>query len=303
MRHDWYQATIDPPQGLEASQVVECIAGLGTELRQAPGLARMYRYQDGYAVYKDDIGPVAHVFTGGQRGTVHAFASGDYTDEFVHLIRSQYPECHRVTRADAAQDFNESGAYDRVRSSLVEVAERYHVSFLQYQDELDATAGRTQYMGSPRSNCRVRLYEKGLQQQAIIKASSGAFKPPQMKLLNPATGELVEPGDWTRVEAQVRPETDYGKVWLSKASPEEVWACSPWLSDVAQVVLSLNLERFVMTRRKQTTVDKALQTMVSQYRKAILKKTADLGGSPEAFGLHLASVMAEMDRKSRSGMV
>lgn len=303
MRHDWYQATIDPPQGRTAAQVVEVLSSLGDEMRPAQGLARMYRYENGYAVFKEDVGPVASILVGGQGGTVHAFASGDDTEPFVDLVRGQFGDCHRVTRADAAQDFNESGAYDRVRETLRPIAERHHVSFLQYQDDLDHEAGRTQYMGSPRSNCRLRLYEKGRQQQALIKASLPGFKPPHTLLLNPATGELVEAENWTRVEAQVRPATDHGKRWLASVSPEQVWGCSPWLCEVGGAVLALDLERFVMTARKQTSVDRALQVMAAQYQKAILHKMQELGGSPEAFGVHLASVIRENERRRRTGIV
>jgi hypothetical protein len=303
MRHDWYQATIDPPAGATVSQVLDVLASLGDECRPAYGLARMYRYETGYGVFREDVGPVAHVLFGGQQGTVHAFASGDDTGPFVDLVRENFGDCHRVTRADAAQDLNEAGAYDRVRESLIPIAEHHRVSFLQYEDELDATAGRTQYMGSPRSNCRLRLYEKGLQQKALVRALSGGHVFQNMRILNPATGELVEPENWTRIEAQVRPPDDLGKRWLASASAEEVWSCSPWLRDVGGALLSLQLEEFVMTSRKKTGVDRALQVMAAQYQKAITKKMEQLGGSPEAFGVHLAALICENERRRRTGVV
>lgn len=297
MRFDYYQATM--PGDSEKNLAV--LAGLGDELRPAQGLAKMYRYDRGYAVYSKGVGPVAHVFAGGQGGTVHGFASGEDTQEFVRLVRAECPG-HRVTRADAAEDFNEKGAYDRVRELLRPIVAQHGVSFLQYADDLDECAGRTQYVGRPKSDVRVRLYEKGWQEAAKTLGWLGV-PDSDLRIVNRTTGELISPECWTRIEAQVRPPDDKGKVWLATASPDAVWGCSPWLRDVAQKVLALELERFVMTRRKETTVDRALRIMCSQYGRSMEKKVEELGLSWEEFGKHLQSVMRDHERARRTGMV
>lgn len=95
---------------------------------------------------------------------MHALASSDHTDSFVDLVRTEWPERHLVTRMDAAQDFNEERCYDRLRRVSRGVAKRHRLSFPQYADPLNPKAGRTQYIGSPKSDYRVRLYEKGWEQ-------------------------------------------------------------------------------------------------------------------------------------------
>lgn len=182
MRFDWYQTTVED----DPRKVVTTIAKLGDELRPADGLARKYRYGQGWAVHHNQKGVVAHVFAGGNGDKPHAYASSEATDAFVELVRTEWPDKHLVTRMDAAQDFNEEGAYDRLRPVARKIAKRHRLNFPRYEDELHPMAGRTQYVGSPSSDYRARLYEKGWEQVAKLlalfkKQLPGGLRPTRYK--------------------------------------------------------------------------------------------------------------------------
>lgn len=226
MRFDWYQTTIDAP----ADDVLEQVMKLGDRVKDADKLASRYRYDKGWEISRDDCGTVAHVFAGGNGGKPHAFASGQATDAFVDLVRSEWPDRHLVTRMDAAEDFNEEGCYDRIRLPMKRIAKRFGLNFPQYEDDLNPSAGRTQYVGSPKSDYRARLYEKGWEE--VNKQLARFNLPPGvsetiMMITNTVTGEMIRPQDWTRLELQVRPRQEEGRRMAAFATPEEAWSFSP----------------------------------------------------------------------------
>ena len=288
-RFDWYQVTVR--EGVR--QARECLLSFGDEVREAAGLARMYRYEQGWEVWKDGQGPVCRVLCGGQGGTLHAWVSGEHTDGFCECVRAEFP-AHLVTRADSAQDFQEVGGYDRMRSALRGVAAVRGVSFMQYADDLDESAGRTQYIGKPASDCRVRLYEKGKQVVQGRKGSGCGW------LLNTVTGEWIPADAWVRLEAQVRPRDEQARVWLAQAEPWQVWGCSPWLRDVAAVVLGLRVERMVIQRRRDTSLDQALRAMVEQYGRSLSEKARQVGGWEEV-GEYLRQCLEAVEEEKRTG--
>lgn len=275
MRFDWYQTTIeDKPR-----DVLATIAKLGHETRPADGLAKRYRYAQGWAVHHQQRGVVAHVFAGGNGDKPHAFASSEATDAFVDLVRTEWPDRHLVTRMDAAEDFNEEGCYDRLRPVAKRIAKRHRLAFPTISDELDPNAGRTQYIGSTSSDYRARLYEKGWEQVAKLLA---LFKQPieagaVVSIRNEVTGEDVRPQDWTRMELQLRPRQEDARRRAASLLPDEAWGCTPWAQELAAEALALDLERIVMRTRKVSKDEEALRWMCQHYGAMLQRLQHDLG--------------------------
>lgn len=276
MRFDWYQTTIEE----KPFPVLEKMVLLGDELRAADNMAKCYHYTQGWAVHSHTRGVVAHVFAGGNGGNTHALASSDATDAFVDLVRNEWPDNHLVTRMDPAQDFNEARCYDRLRKVTRRIAKRHKLSFPQYSDALNPKAGRTQYIGSPKSDYRVRLYEKGWEQVGklveSLKIGAGVADAVQT-IRNEATGENVRPEDWTRLELQVRPRQELARRMAAKLTPEQAWGCTDWTREMAQEAMALELEKIVMRTRKLSADDELMYWMCKHYGAVLQRFYADLG--------------------------
>lgn len=293
MRFDWYQTTIEA----EPREVVETIAKLGHELRPADSLARRYRYNQGWAVHHNQRGVVAHVMAGGNGDKPHAFASSDETDAFVSLVRTEWPDRHLVTRMDSAQDFNEEGAYGRLRRVSRRIAKEHRLRFPKIEDVLDPTAGRTQYIGSPSSDYRGRLYEKGWEQVqkllALFKTKlPGIGADSIVSVRNEATGEDVRPQDWVRLELQARPKDEDARRLAAVATPEQAWGFTDWSQHLAREAMALDLERFYIRTRKVSKDEEALRWMCQQYGGMLTRQKLDLGDWA-CVGLEIGRIIEE----------
>lgn len=292
MRFDWYQTTIET----DPQHAIQTIAKLGHRLEPADNLARRYRYLQGFQVIHDHKGVVATCFAGGNGGKPHAFASSEATDDFVQLVREQWPDRHLVTRMDAAEDFNDRTAFDRLRKEALKVAKSHRLAFPAIVDELNAKAGRTQYIGSPSSDYRGRLYEKGLEQLAKHREWFAKhypqFDPMQAESLTTPTGEPIRPEDWIRIEVQCRPDGEQARRAAAAATPEQAWGFTSWSHDLAKVALNLDLERIYIRQRKVSKDDESLRWMCQQYG-AMLQRFAQDLGDWKAVGLQIRDTINE----------
>jgi hypothetical protein len=278
MRFDWYQATIEE----KPLVALELIRKLGHGVRQADGFARLYHYTQGWDVHHNQHGVVARIMAGGNGQYPHALASSSATDAFVDLVRTEWPGRHLVTRMDSAQDFVEPGAYDRLRAVAKRVARRHRLSFAAYEDELHPMAGRTQYVGSPRSDYRARLYEKGWEQVAKLLQGLGPSLPADAAgnvplIRNELTGEDVKPEDWTRLECQVRPRREEGKRAAAALSPVQAWGVSDWVKDLADEAMELDLERIDVRTRKVSKDEESRLWMCKAYAKILQRWHGECG--------------------------
>jgi hypothetical protein len=283
MRFDYYTATIDaPPQ-----TVLDTLKQLGHEFQDATALARSYRYQQGFKILHDRRGAVATVCMGGNGSRTLAFASGENTDQFVDLVRSEWTDNHFVTRADAAQDFIEPKSYNKLQKVCKSIAKANRLQFPAVSDELNPTAGRTQYIGSPKSNFRARLYEKGFEQLARMKwhPSSIQFQTPD--------GLYVAPDDWVRLELQVRPQGDDAKFLASHSAPEQFWGFSHWTHELASKAMALELERITLRQHKHLANDEKLRWMCKMYGNALINLHQDVGDWA-AVGLTIGEMLQEV---------
>ena len=150
---------------------------------------------------------------------------------FSEVIRACWKGKHLVTRRDAAQDFNDPRAYARLRRIGKRIAKDKKLTFTSIEDRLDPYAGRTQYIGSPKSDYRCRIYEKGFEQakkEAALWEKQGVdmYANGAPLVLNVETGEYIPAENWVRSELQVRARQEEGRRLLAELSPEQCWCVS-----------------------------------------------------------------------------
>lgn len=283
MIFDYYSSTIDAPPEV----VLNTLRQLGHELEDATSLARSYRYQQGFRVKHQRYGTVATVCMGGNGSRTLAFASGENTEEFVQLVRSEWTDNHFVTRADPAQDFIQPKSFNKLQKVCKTIAKANRLQFPAFSDALNPTAGRTQYIGSPSSNFRARLYEKGYEQLARMK-----WHPVGLRFRTPE-GELVEPDNWVRLELQVRPQGEAAKHLAAHATPEEFWGFSHWTHELAAKTMALNLERITLRQHKHLANDEKLRWMCKMYGNALQNLRDDVGDW-KAVGMTIGELLQEV---------
>lgn len=271
MRFDWYQATIED----KPLQVIDLLLKLGHEVRQSDGPAKAYRYKQGWEIHHNQRGVVARVFAGGTGIYPHALASSDETDAFVDLVRNEWEGRHLVTRQDSAQDFNEPGAYPRLRRVARNVAKARRMTFRAIVDSLNPQAGRTQYIGSKKSDYLGRLYEKGFEQMAKVRGLQPGIHLDS--ITNTTTGEKVKPEDWVRLELQARPQGEEARRRAAIATPVQAWTFTDWSHELLKEAMGLDLERFYMRTRKMSKDEEALRWMCQQYGAMLGRLQNDLG--------------------------
>lgn len=274
MRFDWYQATIEA----DPFSVLSSVEKLGSFVEQDDKIARRYRYDQGFSVHHHERGLVARVFWGGNGKNPHAFASGQDTDAFVDLVRSEWPDRHLVTRMDSAEDFYEEGAYDRILRVSKRIAKDHHLQFPKIEDELNPIAGRTQYIGGKKSDYRGRLYEKGW--EVVQKSAAfhgGVCTEFHGMVVNELTGEFVDPSMWVRLELQGRPSGEDARRAAAAASPSQAWTFTSWSTDLAEAALNLELERFYVRTRKFSKDEMAFRWMCRQYGAMLTRRCLSLG--------------------------
>lgn len=269
MRFDWYAATVQD----SAPEVVERVAvGLGAKVVAGRAL---HGYSNGYD-FRRDGSTVARALTGGRNGFPHVWASGDDADEFVPLVRSSWPERHRVTRLDAAEDFDAPGAWDRLYSAALALADERHLKIDQAGDWHRLEEGRTFYVGGRKSAVFARLYEKGKQLRGL--AVEGA---PDIS------------ADLVRLELQVRPE-GAARYVAARCEPEDAYGFSEWGRELARRVYGLEVDRVHIKERRESDDERALAWLVRQYGDH-LGRLADRMGSWESAGVYLGRKVARQE--------
>mgnify|MGYP003376034562 CR=1 FL=1 len=288
MFFDWYQGTIQD----DAVTVLETLKKLGTETRVNDSIARMYHYKHGIQIHSNS-GVVATVLFDGDKHP-HAFATSDQAHTFAEVLREEWPDKHKVTRVDATQDFHEFGSYERLRKVCKTVAKDHKLKFPQYSDDINPKAGRTQYVGSPKSDYRCRLYEKGYQVIGDIpQVKQGKVRAEDIPTWADSTGQIVNVDSWTRIELQVRPRHDDGKILASTLTPDQVWAMSPWTLELAKKALALNLEQVYIRQKRLSDDEKAFRAMCSQYGNILERLRVDLGDW-QSLGLTIGETIKEI---------
>lgn len=279
MRLDWYQSTIND----KPLNVVDVLSSLGDEVRRNDRIAKMYRYTNGVEIASKGVVVASAVF-GGNGGGVHCWATSDEAQPFSDLLRAQWPDDHLVTRVDSCQDFADPDAFKKVSRVMRGIAKSNGMKYPRVADPLNPEDGVTQYIGSPSSAYRGRLYGKGFEVASRFRDQFGYS-------LDMKNGTVYIPdldmdcplSHWVRLELQARPKGDEARRLAAKASPEEIWTFTGWSHQLLDKAIGLKLERFYMRSRKTTNHERAVRYICKTFGKS-LSIMADELGSWDALG-------------------
>jgi hypothetical protein len=203
----------------------------------------------------------ALVSGGGQHEFPHVVGTGDDAPALARLTRSMP---HRVSRVDVCVDTEEGGAYETLRTDLLRVGTAHGTSAREITSPLDASAGRTLYLGSTSSEHMGRLYEKGKQLPAEDRP------------------------DWVRWELQVTPKKGR-KDWAAVASPLDLLGAAQWARVFAASSLDLDPARPPVHPERVSDLDGALAACAVQYGGRLLELLALYHGDLAACMLDLVT--------------
>lgn len=277
MHFDWYAATI-PERSAEVG--LEMLhAGLGGVVvdneRGMNGFSRSWSI-------RGPEGVRCTFLAGGVNPYPHAFASGDQTAAFVDVVRGHWPGNHDVSRMDSAQDFDEVGCWDKLKEACLTVAKRLDLLAECQGDWVGhnlGVRGRTLYIGSRKSACYVRLYEKGK----------------QMRGLNPAIA-LKYSENWIRLEAQIRPDRN-NRDKAAIVSPLEAWGFSTTTQEILAACTNQNVPRIESRGHNRSNLERTLDYLAHHFTKTFTLGCVEAGGA-ESFGRQFMKRVARVQLTS-----
>lgn len=248
-RFDWYSATFEH---LDAERVAQQLAistgGSITLGRGRFGYSRRYSIEHSGETLVNVYGGSATA------GEVHVEIMSQGCDKYVPLVRELWP-LHRVSRADSAHDF--AGDFEHFKALCLDFAQGVGISHRLIQD---SEGGATLYLGSASSENQVRLYKKSEQLLAKHPERAGEIPP----------GIL-------RLELQTRPGKRAKKERLSVMKPDDLWGLGRWTQNLAQTILSMDVERVQVEVNPTSDWSRMLHYLGAQYGPGIARRIETKG--------------------------
>jgi hypothetical protein len=262
---DWYQCSVND----SIEKVQDWLSKEYPEADQSPtkpknGAGQAIQLTVGGSVI------VQAIWGGGMPdGMINIWSTGYDAIRFAQLVKDRYPLVHKVSRADAAINFDSSGAWDFFYNWGCQLAEKHKLKVEYAGNHLTGVGGRTIYIGSPLSATRLVIYEKGKQ-------------IPELDLPN-----LV------RVELRVKPKGWKAGCQVGSLKPKDLYKCSKWAIDAGEYLFSDNgWQRVVIgTRWTKSDAEKARSAFIKQYSGVIGDWVAELG-SWQALGQEIGERVA-----------
>ena len=257
---DWYAASFP---GVGPDEFLGSFLNKNDLAKVVPYQGKTHGYEGGARVLLGDL-VLLSVLWGGNRGApLNAWASGGRSPAFAGWARSDFPN-HYVTRVDAAIDLNAPGAWDDLLDLFFDLRNAFpRVQSSVLGDLYGGKKGVTHYLGSVKSESRMRLYQKGLQV--------------------PEAGQPYH----VRAEFMVKPKGAQRLV-LAKSPPSQVWTYSPVARMAFDRLKGFDPGVAVRDTPRRTDLQRRFDAMCKQYGKTIAE-VVSLLGSPEALGLALLS--------------
>jgi hypothetical protein len=211
-------------------------------------------YRESTSIVGTDGHVLATVLHGGLNGAPNAFASGEHAQAFSEIVRRTWPDAHRVTRLDSAEDVRMP--FNVAQSACQAIAAKLRIKGQTHAPD-DPEDGATYYMGAPSSRARIRCYEKGKQLRA--------------------QGDLQADPDILRFELQLRPNDKRAKLKAASLGPGEVWGATPLARRVAGV-FDHDVERVCLQQRLASTYDSTHAALLKQFGGHLFEMLARHGG-------------------------
>jgi hypothetical protein len=233
---DWYQSTIDDYPRVIADALMQLPGAHDLE----HGRGR-HNYHHGTTIVSADGEVLATVLHGGHNGAPNACGTGEHAPAFAEIIRQTWPDAHRVTRFDSAEDVRMP--FPEAYGACQAVAADLRIKGFSVVPD-DPEDGATYYIGAPTSRARIRCYEKGKQ----LRADGHKDADPEV----------------IRFEFQLRPNDRQAKLKAARLSPDELWGATATARRVAGV-FGLAADRVVLRQRLMSTYNKTHAAFLSQY--------------------------------------
>lgn len=217
---------------------------------------------DAFQVLRGDHVVVEAIFGGGMpEGMVNFICSGRDAPEFAQACQALFPNKCRVTRADAAVDFDEEHAWETLYEWGLMFAKDNGLDTDHRGDYLRGEKGRSLYIGARSSATRLVIYEKGKQ-----------------------IPEWMRP-NLVRAEFRVMPKGPESKTAVGNIEQaHKLFSCSRWGIKASEFLLGddLYLTRVnVGTHWLPSDQARAVNALTKQYGAILARLAVQAGGWPE----------------------
>jgi len=243
---DWYEASIEGTPSYVTEILCQALqVGVLSDGKGMHGYDRRVRL--GLFDARDRVADVLSYDSPDKADQVHVISSGVMCDRVAKVLRA-YWAGHKVSRVDVSLDMLQAGAFDQVAGYALEVGKVCGVKSAPcIEDSLDMSAGRSQYIGSPKSTRQIIVYEKGKQ------------------LLG--QGIEVDPL-WVRMELTTRPQSKYKRHYAA-LTPMQIAAESPVMAKLIERFAARAGERIPYPTFHVNTSVESLAAMLMQYRRPL----------------------------------
>lgn len=257
---DWYAASFP---GVDADEFIGEFMAANDSASVMPYVGKTHGYERGYRVVRGDE-VLASVLCGGNQGApLNAWASGSRSRGFAEWARRRFAG-HYLTRGDAAIDFNAPESWGKVQDVFFDLRAMFpRVQTSVVGDLFGGRKGVTYYMGSVKSEARMRFYQKGLQQ--------------------PEAGNPHH----VRAEYSVKPKGSL-REGFAVAPASALWSYSPLGRAAFQRLKGFDPGAAVRETPRRTELENRFNAMVRQYGRTVAE-LVELLGSAEAVGVALAA--------------
>lgn len=268
MRFDAYAGSI---RDYEFDHVAQAIGqGLGGML--AKGSPRR-RYSTVLDVHADGR-QAAWIGQDQGNGLVYFEGKGETSPDLARVVRTHF-EGHTVARADVCEDYDESGAFDRLVALTREhKGPKVEGQFVRLPD--DPSKGKTWQAGVRGGVAMIRVYEAGLM------ADRAHYGRP----------------NWARVELECRPHYAKDKRIAAKASPLDFWGFAAWTQRVGEVLAQVPVPRFE-PQAHDSCFDKRTLYLARTFRRHWQEMLSDFGAW-DCIGREIEAIWAADDQAKAS---
>ncbi len=260
---DWYQVTFTEKVHHE-TLVREALTNWDLSSVR-PARPRFPQYERACEIHRGSH-VILHICWGGHNANVHLLSTGSISHEVALWLRQNWLGSFAVSRADVRIDTIEPGMFDYLLTRCKDASDSYKTtrSMVGDWDVLGSPSGRTYYIGAKSSVCQARLYEKG--------KKDGGSK------------------DWVRLEIQVRPSKQDGKIKASYWQAQDFWKASSWSAYLHGAVMYKAVKErpdTLGTTWRASDQERALIALVTQYGKTMEEIASSLPDGWASLGSYL----------------
>lgn len=269
---DWYAASFP---GVDADEFIGEFLSGHDQASVAPYVGKTHGYERGYRIVRGDEVLASVLWGGNQDAPLNAWSTGARSRGFSEWVRGRFPG-HYMTRGDAAIDVNREGAWSEMEGLFFDLKNDFpKVQTSVVGDLFGGRKGVTFYLGSVKSEARMRFYQKGLQQ--------------------PEAGQPHH----VRAEYSVKPKgmLRYG---FASAPAASLWSYSPLSRAAFERLKGFDPGEVVRETARRTELEKRLSACSRQYGRTIQELRDLLGDDARLVAALLSGRLPSADQGGAS---